>query len=170
MRIDVRGSRELQAVIFALRLVDSTFRKVYRREVKRIAEPEFRKALAQHASTRLENRVLVNTAVVRASDQNIRMMSASKGRKLSGGLNPKTDYAAVEFGANRDNKTTYQRTNRSGGGKHKVTRAASRQFRARNRDGYTFYPTVRKFIPRMASLAAQTLVRTLGNATEGKQQ
>lgn len=169
MRIDVRGSRELRAVILALRSVDKTIRQVVRRETKRIAEPEFRKALAQHTMTRVENYVLVNTAVLRVSDQNIRMMSASKGRPLSGGLSPKTDYAAAEFGAKRDKETTYTRVGRRGG-THSVTRHTARQFRPRNRKGYVFYPTVREIIPRLGSLWAQITVRALGNATEGKQE
>ena len=35
------------------------------------------------------------------SNQNVRIQAANKGRRLSGGLDPKTDYPAVEFGANR---------------------------------------------------------------------
>lgn len=169
MRLDVFQSRELLATVLAIKSVDKTLRKINRRETKRIAAPEWRKALAQHADTRLEHRVIVDTAVVSVSDQNVRIQSASKGRPLSGGFNPKADYHAVEFGADRAKATTYQRTRK--GTRHKVTRRTAVGLRPRRwPTGYVFFPTARKFVPRMASLWVQTTVRTIANALEGKQE
>ncbi|MFS0714098.1 hypothetical protein ABC195_09445 [Microbacterium sp. 2P01SA-2] len=168
MRIDARASRELQATLYAIKSLDRTVRKIIRRETKRIAAPEWKKALARHANTRLEQRVLVDTAVVSVSDQNVRMQTAGKGRPLSGGLNPKTDNHAVEYGAQQTAKTTY--TRRRGGNAHKVTRQVTRGLKGRSRTGYVFTPTARSMVPRMASLWVQTTVRTIANALEGKQE
>lgn len=168
MRLDAFKSRELMATILAIKSLDKTVRKINRQQTKRIAAPEWQKALAQNSMTLLENRVLVNTAVVTVSDQNVRIQSASKGRPLSGGLNPKTDYHAIEFGADQTRRTTYDRTRK--GNRHRVTRHATNGLRPRNPRGYVFFPTARSFIPRMASLWVQTTVRTIANALEGKQE
>ncbi|MFI8633994.1 hypothetical protein ACIGEP_15525 [Microbacterium sp. NPDC077663] len=169
MRIDALKSRELLATILAIKSLDKTVRKINRQQTKRIAAPEWRKALAQHADTRLEHRVIVDTAVVTVSDQNVRIQSASKGRPLSGGLNPKTDYHAIEFGVDQSKRTTYQRTRK--GNRHRVTRRVGNALRARRwPTGYVFFPTARTFVPRMASLWVQTTVRTIANALEGKQE
>ncbi|TQJ31947.1 hypothetical protein FBY39_2436 [Microbacterium sp. SLBN-146] len=168
MQIDVFKSREMLATIYAIRALDKTLQKQIRTHVKRWAQPEFKQSMAQHADTKLEHRVLVDTAVVSVSNQNVRLQSAGKGRRLSGGLNPKTDYAPVEFGAHAKGKS-YTRKSRNGG-THRVMRAMNTQFKVPNRRGYVFYPTVREFVPRVASYYVQTTVRTIANALEGKQE
>lgn len=169
MVLDVRKSRELLATLYAVRSLDKTIQKMIRRETKTVAAPEWSKALAQRADTRLEQRVLVDTSVVTVSNQNVRVQSASKGRALSGGLNPKTEYPAVEFGADRSKKTTYDRRSPKGN-THKVTRRAATGMKRRNGKGYVFYPAASEMIPRMARLWVQTTVRTIATALEGKQE
>lgn len=169
MRIDARASRELLATIYALRSVDRTIQKMTRQETKRIAAPAWKKELAERANTRLEHRVIVDTAVVSVSNQNVRIQSASKGRALSGGLRPKQEYPAVEFGVDRARKTTYDRRSAKGG-RHQVTRHAAKQMKARNPKGNVFFPAAREMVPRMARLWVQTTVRTIATALEGKQE
>lgn len=169
MRLDAKKSRELLATIYAIRSLDKTIAKMNRQETKRIAAPEWKRALAERADTRLEHRVLVDTSVVSVSNQNVRVQSASKGRPLTGGLAPKADYPAIEFGADRSRKTTYQRRGPSGR-PHKVTRHTARGMKPRNGSGYVFFPAAREMIPRLASLWVQTTVRTIANALEGKQE
>jgi len=168
MRIDVRNSRELLAVIYAVRSLDKTIQKMIRQETKRIAAPEWSEALTKRADTALERKVIVGTAVVSVSNQNVRAQSANKGRPLSGGLNPKTDFPAVEYGADDDTQT-YQRRSRKGG-THKVTRHTASQLKRRRRDGYVFGPAAAEMIPRLARLWAQTTVRTIAEALNGKQE
>ena len=169
MQIDAKTSREYRATMLAVRAVDRTLRKQIRVQTKKVAAPEWQRALGKRATTELERRVLVNTAVVSVSDQNVRVQSASKGRKLSGGLLPKLDYPAIEFGADRGKRSTYRRTAR-GGAAHSVTRRTNTGLRPRNGEGYVFYPTAREMVPRMGRLWAQTTVRTIANALEGKQE
>lgn len=167
MRIDVFKSPELLATIYAIRSLDKTIQKKVREQTKAVAAPEWKKALAERADTRLEHRVIVDTAVVSVSNQNVRIQSASKGRPLSGGLNPKTDYAPVEHGMH-PKKVTYSRTGRKGG-THKVTRTVGTQFKAPRREG-PFWGAARNMVPRMARLWVQTTVHTIGNAIDGKQE
>lgn len=168
MRINVKDSRELLATIYALRAIDKTLAKQVRQYTKAIAAPEWTAALRQRGDTALERRVIVDTAVVSVTNQNVRVQSAGKGRPLSGGLNPKVDYPAVEFGAHAKG-TTYRRKSK-GGGSHRVTRVMGTQFKAHNPRGYVFYPAAKEMVPRLAALWVQTTVRTIATALEGKQE
>lgn len=167
-RIDVLKSPELLATIYALRSIDRTLAAQVRKYTKAMAQPEWKKALAERADTRLEHRVIVDTAVVTVSDQNVRIQSASKGRPLSGGLNPKTHYHPVEWGTHAKGKT-YRRKSRNGGS-HTVRRVMGTQFKPFRKDGYVFWPAAKEMVPRMASLWVQTTVKTIGNALEGKRE
>lgn len=168
VRLNVLKSPELLATIYALRVVDKTIAAQVRKYTKAVAAPEWSKALTRRASTALEARVISSTAVVAVSNQNVRVQSAGKGRPLSGGLNPKTDYAGVEFGSNAHGKT-YPRKSRNGG-THSVTRVMGTQFKAHNGKGYVFYPAAREMVPRIAALWVQTAVKTIANALEGKRE
>lgn len=168
MRIDVFKSPEMMATILAIRSLDKTIQKQVRTHVKALTTPEFKKELAERADSRIEHRVLVDSAVVSVSNQNIRLQSAGKGRRLSGGLNPKADYAPVEFG-HGGGRAKYDRRNRTRPGTHTVSRAIT-QFKKPNQKGYVFYPAVRAFVPRAASLYVQTTVKTIARALEGVQE
>jgi len=161
VRIDVRGSRELQDVILALKSSDAETRRAIRTFSKQAMTRPWLEAIADEASTTIEKRVISATATVAVSDQNIRIQSAAKGRKLSGGLVPKQDYGPAEFGANHKKK----RYMRKG---HPVTRNTTAQFKGRNRRGEVFYPAAREMIPRLASLWVQTVVKTYALIFEGK--
>lgn len=164
MRLDVRGSQELRDIALALQAMETSARRVIRQHVKPVVQPAWLHAINRRARTVLEHRVISQTSTVAVSDNNVRVQSAAKGRRLSGGFNPKTDYAGVEFGANREQYTTYQRKG------NPVRRRAARQLRPRNTKGYVFYPTAREMIPRLAALRAQTIVRLIGEILEGKEK
>lgn len=161
MRIDVRGSAELRDVVLAINQSDREIQRAIRTFTKAEITRPWLEAISDQASTPLERRVIANTATVAVSNQNIRIQSAAKGRKLSGGLQPKTDYAPVEFGA-APRKQTYTRKG------HKVKRNTTAQFRRPNRNGYVFYPAASRMIPRLASLWVQTVVKTYGDIFDGK--
>lgn len=167
MRISVYSSKELQAIILAMKVLDRDTKKQIRQQTKRIIAPEWSKAVAENASTRLESRVLVQTARVRVSDQNVTLTSATIGRKLSGGLLPSTQYHVAEFGADREQKRTYEATSKKGT-RYKVTRRTTRQLRPRKSSGYVVYPAAATIIPRLASLWTQTVVRGIHEAFESR--
>ncbi|TFC94574.1 hypothetical protein E3T28_14830 [Cryobacterium sinapicolor] len=167
IRLDVYNSRELQATILSIRRAPKEIQAQIRKHTKAMAAPEYRKAMAESAETRLEHRVLVQTGTVAVSNQNIKLSSGASTRALSGGLKPSENAAAIEFGTKRDLVRTYDRRSRKGG-THKVTRHTRQQLRPLNRKGYVFYPAVTSLIPRIASLWVQTTVRTFHEALEGK--
>lgn len=145
MRISVFDSRELLAVLAATRTLDREARKIIRRETKTVVQKAWQEGLERRASTRLERRVLVKTARAQASDQNVTLRSAASTRRLSGGLQPSTQWVGAELGSDDDP-----------------------QFKFRNKKGYVVFPTVAEVIPRLAALWVQTWVRTAHEAFEGR--
>jgi hypothetical protein len=166
-RISVRSSRELLAVILALRQSDKAIQANIRKYTKEAIVPEFKSHMIETASTRLEHRALVDTARATVSNQNITLRSGGVGRALSGGLLPKRDAHAVEFGGDRNAKVAYRSTSVRGRS-FTVTRRTKAQLRPRRRSGYVFFPTIAELAPRILSLWVQTTVRTLAEALEGK--
>lgn len=164
MRITIFGSKELQAVVLAMRTLDRDSRKEIRKHVKDMAQPAWQQALAENAQTRLEHRVLARTGRVRVSDQNVTLTAASVGRPLAGGLQPKQQYHAVEFGADPED-VTYTATSKNGK-RYKVTRNTRAQLRPRNAKGYVVYPAAAEMIPRIAAMFVQTVVRTVHEKLE----
>jgi hypothetical protein len=168
IRIDVFNSRELQAVILAVKSSPRAIRRQIRQESKRVVQPEWQKGLAERAESLVEHRLLVATATVLISDQNIKLRSATKGRPLRGGLNPKTQYYVAEYGADRSKRSSYESVSRKGKRYKVPARRTATQLRSRNSQGYVYGPTVANIIPRIASLWTQTVVRIFAESLEGK--
>lgn len=166
MRISVFNSKEAQATIALLKTADREIAKELRRATKDMVGPAWSKAVAEHTSTRLEARVLANTARVAISDQNITLKSATVGRRLAGGLDIKTQYYAVEFGGNRDQRVSYEARSRKGRSFTVTSRHTARQLRPRKSNGYVVYPAATEVIPRIASLHVQTVMRTFAEIAE----
>jgi|GEM_PF-3961106 len=67
-----------------------------------------------------------------------------------------------EFGATNQNITTrYYRKNRSGNGRHMVTRRTTKGLPARRRNGYVTSRALSGFVKRAAQLHAQTLTKSI---------
>lgn len=167
MRISVFSSKELQATLLALRGFEPELRKQIRAQTKKVAQPIWQEAVRGNADTRLEQRVLGQTARVVVSDQNVTLRAAHIGKPLSGGLDPKRQWAAVEFGADTQAKRKYQAVS-SRGKVYTVNRRTSAQLRPRRRNGYVIFPAAAEVIPRLAALWAQTTVRTFHESLEKK--
>lgn len=139
--------------------------------------PEWSRAVNEHATTRLEHKVLAQTARVAVSDRNVQLKSAQLSRPISkrpgrDPMRPSEHWASVEFGADRNQTNSYQsnRTSREHGRRFfdVKNRHTTRQLRRPNRRGYVVYPAAANIIPRIASLWAQTAARTIHEAFEGK--
>lgn len=167
LKISTRDSRELRATVQALKLMPRELQGNIRKYTQSELVPEWQKGLSARAGTALERQVIASTARVSVSNQNVTLKAATVGRALAGGLQPKEDYAAVEFGANRSETTTYRSRSRKGK-RYSVTRHTRRQLRSPRRGGYVAYPTAADLIPRFARLWVQTTVRTFYEAIERK--
>lgn len=166
LKISANTSREVRATVQGLRRVPRDLAANIRKFTKSELAPEWQRLLADRAGTAGQRRVLVDTARVAVSDQNVTLKSATVGRSLSGGLNPKDSYAGFEFGAN-DVTQTYTATSRRGRS-FRVTRHTRRQLPRRSRTGWVVFPTAAAIIPRFASLWVQTTYRTIYDALERK--
>lgn len=170
-RIDVEGSRELRAVITGLKAVPKETSAQVRKVTKARLQPEFQQIMAERAAMtsqpRMVSAVLVRTARISVSDQNVKYQSAHIGRPLRGGLDPKVNGRVVEMGAKRPVPTRYYRKSKKGG-RHIVTRNAMAQLPDYRKKGHVFWPTVSELNPRFAALWAQTALRSIHEAFERK--
>lgn len=169
LRVSALSSSELLTVLRGLRNLDRDTKKANRQHLKPMAEQAWKQQLAQHADTRLEQRVLVDSGRVRVSDQNVRLTSASLSRSLTGGLKPSESYGPVEFGA--DPRPGAKETATSTRGKKfQRNRDPHRPFKRPNRRGNVVFPAAANVIPRVLAMYVQTFVRSIHEALEGKSQ
>lgn len=167
-RVPAGSSRQLQAVILALKNTERTIQADIRKATQTMAQPEWQKALEAEASTPLQQRFLAQTGRVRVSNRGVTLVAGGLSRKASGGIS--TDYSRViEFGANRNAVETY--TGRSPRGKsYRVKRHTQRQLSWSSRGkGLVVYPAATPLVGRFVSLWVQTTVRRLHLAAEGKE-
>lgn len=162
--LSVRGSRELRAAVLALKAARREVRNDINRATRQTLAPIWKQEVGQRARTTQDQRVLARGARIAAGNPPS-VVAASSRRALSGGLVPVESWHAVEFGANRDAVTTYQRTS-PGGVVHQVTRHTRRGLPPRYRSGRVLYPAVAGTIPRLAALWVQLIVRKFNEAAE----
>lgn len=167
LRISVYSSKQLQAVIISTRNMDKEIRAQIRQHTRQMIRPEWERAMREHASTRLEHRVLAQTARVLVSDQNVTLRAAHIGKSLSGGLKASEHWHAVEMGSSREHTRSYQ--SHRGGTEFQIkNRHTTQQLRPRNKKGYVFFPAASNIIPRLAALWAQTAARTIHESFESR--
>ncbi|AZS39981.1 MULTISPECIES: hypothetical protein [Microbacterium] len=167
LRIDARTYAPLRDLITVLKRADKDIAKSIRGQSKRVIEPEWKKGLAERASTKMQQRTIVGTARVAVSDQNVTLRSGATKGGFKGGFDPRNPnhFYAVESGSNREQFTTYKRRAKKGG-TFEVKRRTRRQFLLPRARGYVAGPTAQNLIPRVFRLWAQTAVRELAESIE----
>lgn len=164
--LDVTGSRELQAVILALRQMDRTLRKQIYKYSRQAIAPDWKESIASASTTDLERQVLLRGARADVSADKVTLVAASSTRKLRGGASPAEIGHAVEFGAvwRRAEITASS----SKGKRYGYTRTVNKQFKPRRARGHVAYPIAMQNVARYASLWVQIAVRVMHEAAEGK--
>lgn len=158
-RISLLVSRDLAVMVQAARSLPAEVAKQLRAHTRRVVEPAFQEEMRDRVGTRLEARVLLDTARVSVSDTNVTLKTATIG-KVRG--TPSSVLAGgAEFGGYPDTEVA----TRSRKGKA-YTRRLGPVFRAPRRRGYVFFPAVQAFLPRAASLWFQTAYRTVAETFE----
>jgi hypothetical protein len=168
MRISLLASDDLLATVLLLKGVDRELAKQTRAAIKTVTDAEWREAVRGNVATRLETRVLADTARVAVSDQNVTLRAGAIGKPLSGGARPSEIVHSAEFGADQAATASYTANSSKGRAFAVKNRHSRRQFRPRNLKGYVVYPAASRIIPRIAALYVQTAVRTIYEALEGK--
>lgn len=154
-RISLLVSKDLQTLAQAVKQIPREVAAQVRKHTRAEAEPIWKDEVRGHVTTRLETRVLSDTAKVSVSDQNVMLKSAATGKMADG--TPKSVLAfATEYGADPA-KIIHSKTK---AGKP-YTRRRGRQFKLPRRRGYVVNPAARESIPRLASLWVQTTIRTI---------
>ncbi len=159
-RISLLVSRDLGTLVQAAGTLDREVRGRLRAHTKGAAQPIWQDEIKGRAMTRLQSRVLVDSARVAVADSNVTLKSAQVGRLRSGTQRPVLASAA-EFGANAG-KQVKQRSR-----KGKVyTRRLGNAFGSPRRKGNVFHPAFADAVPRVASLWLQTAIRTVAETFE----
>lgn len=161
-RISLLVDSPLRNVLVALRAVPAEARKHVTAFMRSNAEPIWIEETRDRATTRLQQRALVNTARVGVATRNIYLRSGGVGKLSSGTAIPAVAFPA-EFGANPD-KVITQRSRKGKTYKRRLGNA----FGAPRRDGNVVYRAAREAIPRIASVAIQSARRALFDALDGK--
>jgi len=159
-RISLLVSRDLGTLVQAAGTLDREVRGRLRAHTKQAATPIWTQESAGRAMTRIQARVLVDSARVAVSDTNVTLKSAQVG-KLRSGVMRSVLASPAEFGAN-PNKPVRQRSRRG----KPYTRRLGNAFGAPRRKGNVFHPAFRDAVPRVASLWLQTTIRTVAETFE----
>jgi hypothetical protein len=162
--ISVRGSRELKAVVIAVKAARQSVRNDINKATRATLGPVWKAEVASRARTQQDRKVLAQGARILAGNPPV-LVAAKSTRKLKGGLVPVESWAGVEFGASGDDVTTYTRTSTKGTS-HKVTRHTERQLPPRYRKGRVVYPASAEIAARAAALWVQLVVRVFHEAFE----
>jgi hypothetical protein len=162
--LSVRGSRELKAVVLALKAARRDVVNDINKATRATLSPVWQQEVASRARTSLDRRVLAQGARILAGNPPV-LVAANSKRRLKGGLVPAETWFAVEFGANRNAVTTYDRKSTKGN-VHQVTRHTRRQLPPINRKGRVVYQAAKEIAPRATSLWVQLVVRKFNEAVE----
>lgn len=162
--LSVRGSRELQAIVLAIRGARSDLRNDLNRATRETFNPVWRAELAQRARTSADRKVIVQGARILPGNPPVAVAATSR-RRLRGGLVPVEQWHALEFGAGQDTVTTYTRTSVKGKA-HQVSRHTRHQLPPRYRKGRVAFPAMHDLAPRVTALWVQLVVRRFAEAVE----
>lgn len=155
IRVDVTASRELTAMVRALRFIEREWLSMWAKETRTQLEPMWQRELEASRPNRLQRAVLVRTSRVSVSRRAITLKAGSTGR-LRSGAKPATLARAVEFGQDQNLKSRYFRKDKPtpAPARHTVTRRTARPVGARAPRGKVVWPALGRFVPRAAALAA----------------
>lgn len=159
-RISVLVEPKLQLLLSATREMPRDVAARLRKETKAVVAEVWREEVRGNVTTRLETRVLLDSATVAVSDVNVTLKAGGVG-KLSSGTPRSAIAKAVEFGS--DPRFTRTVTSSRGRPYKRRTKA---QFKLPRSRGYVFWPAARAVIPRAASLWIQTAIRTAAETLE----
>jgi len=150
----------LRTLATVMRDVPTETKRQISAATKSAAKPIWFEETRARAGTRVQQRVLVDSADVSATARNVTLKSGGKG-SLSTGTKATVLAGAAEFGMNPGKPIK----SRSKKGKA-YTRTAGNAFGPNRRKGYVVYPAAFDSIPRFASLWIQTAHRALYEADE----
>lgn len=162
--LDVRGSRELQATVLALRQAQSDIRQDINKTARTQLRPIWQGELGARARTSMERKVILPGARVTASERGVTLYAATSRRPLAGGMVPSEDWPGVEFGAHTKRVQVRQRSRRG----RVYTRPLwiNRQFKGRQKNGMIAFNAASETGTKLVALWVHTVVDMLGKVPE----
>ncbi len=157
--LDVRGSRELQATILALRQSQRSIRLNINKNARSRIRPLWQAELNARARDAMTRRVIVAGARATASDRGVTVHAATSRRPLSGGLVPAFEWAGAEFGA-RSRRVEVTQRSRSGRS-YRRPLTINRQFRGRQQDGMVAFDAASEVGTKLVAIWVHTVVDDL---------
>ena len=136
--IDVRGSREVQAALLALKRAQREIRNDINKVARKQLKPVWEDALRANLTNRLETRVIYKGTRVAVGVRNVSVKAATSTKPLAGGLVPSEQWQSVELGANERPRTFDQRSPK--GNWYRRTMIVGRQFNKRGKRGRVAFP------------------------------
>lgn len=161
-RISLKIDSPLRDMLIVLNAVPKEAGREALKYARAEAEPIWKEETAGRARTRIQQRVLVDSARVGATARNVFLRSAGTGR-LSSGTPVSVLGKAAEFGANPN--MHYRTRSRKG---TSYTRRQGNTFGPVTRIGNVFYPAVGDAAARVTSVIIQSFRRALFDALDGK--
>lgn len=139
--LDVRGSRELQATILALRQAQRGIRLDINKDARGRIRPLWQSELNARAT---------------ASDRGVTVHAATSRRPLSGGLVPSLQWAGAEFGARTKRVEVAQRSR--AGRSYRRPLTINRQFPGRQQQGMVAFDAASEVGTKLVAIWVHTVV------------
>lgn len=159
MPISLLVDRGLLTLVEAARSIDREAAKQLRAQTRKLAEPIWQREVAERLQSRIQSRVLGNTARVAVSDSNVTMKSGGIGKTR--GVPNYLLAPAAEFGA--DPKKLITQKSRRG---KTYTRKRGSTFKLPRSRGYVVFTAAEASTARLAALWWQTYYRALADTLE----
>lgn len=161
-RISLLIDSPFRDMLILLRNVPNDAGKQAMKYARAQAQPIWTDEMGGRASTRIQQRVLVDSARVGATARNVFLRSGGVGRLSTG--TPVADLrVAAEFGMNPDTRVPYRRNGKV------YTRRIGTMFGGRAAKGKVFYPAAREASARVLSVIIQSFRRELFDALDAKE-
>lgn len=166
--ISVEGSRELQAVVLALKQLDKSLRPEMYKRTRESILPDWQKGIAEKIG--MQPHARFNTAMLKGQrvavgTQGVSVVAASSGRAIRKGstLKPGQDFYLAEFGAS---PKVVQVNGRRGDTRYTYNRKVNTGMLDRRRKGRFAYKTANEIVSRSVAMWVQTVVQVTREAVE----
>lgn len=167
--ISVKGSKELQAVILAMKVVDKDLRpEMYQRTRDKIL-PDWQTTLQERINgfkyEQLHTALLMKNTRVGIGTQGVNVSAATSTKAIRKGstLSPAGNFYLAEFGANTKEVEV---KGRRGNTQYNYRRKVNTGLLNRTRKGRFAYKTANTIVSRSVALWVQTIVQTINEAVE----
>jgi hypothetical protein len=166
--LSVKGSKELQAVVLALKIAEPKLRpEMYRRTREKIL-PDWSTGIQEKLNAQPYSKV--NTALMKGQrvsvgTQGVSVLAAQSSRPVRPGstLTPRQNWAAAEFGTKPREELI---RGRRGATQYQYRRKIMTGFLANNRKGKFAFRQAEEIISRSVAMWVQTVVQVMREAVE----